>query len=303
MRKGLILILFGIALLSGCVGQPPSTFFKNDVITLEDYSVSSVELYANSITKIDFLVQSYADRDVRNVEVNFFDNPFEIKQIKCEGTEPIDNKKCVFDKIETMGSKSVSVTLQAPPPEKIKSPTTFSIRFLVKYDYTGEKRANIPIVDGVNRIEPKTTYRESSVPYAPIQLNFDPPVGKSKQEGDKLVKVYWGIKDQPFELGMNFKHVGSSTVGDIKPTIIDKGKVYLELDHLEVAPNLRCDFDQEGNQLISKYNVTVPGKLLCTLKPTTFEQMEVTAFVDATFDFTYEFRRTQSFKVLPLEKT
>jgi hypothetical protein len=303
MRKIPILVLFCIVFLSGCVSNQDTqkTFFQNDVIKLEEYSVSAAEMYEGGITKLEFVVQSYADQDVRNVEVNFFDHkPFEILQLKCEDQESTDGK-CFFDKIEFINSKRVSVTFRAPT--SIGSATTVQTRFSVKYDYTGYKRANIPIVDGVNRKEPKTKYKESSVSYSPIQIIFDPPVGKSIQEGDKMVKVYWGVDDQPFELGVNFKHVGSSTVGEIRPTKIQQGKLSIELDHLEVAPDLRCDFEQSGNKLISKDEINVPGKRVCTLKPVfqPGDQMEVTAFVDASFDFTYEFRKTQTFKIYPLK--
>jgi hypothetical protein len=130
-------------------------------------------------------------------------------------------------------------------------------------------------------------------------LEFEAPVGRETVKDSTVVKEYWGVKGRPFELKMNFKHVGS--IANVQPIKIEEGDVKLELIGLKKEKDLPCDFKTKDEKLVSERDVTVPGELVCYLKSTDFIQPELRASVSASFDYTYEFIKAETFNVKPSE--
>jgi len=328
MRK-LILLLVLIVALSGCVNQGGVVLqYKNDIITVEDYSVSSLNPYVGSMTTLDFIIKNNGDKKVEWAEVIFFDRPgFNVNELFCEGTKelkfgsgtacesdsdcPVNTnefcdlsvkkcyKGCLFTDIESLDFRAVSLTLNA------NSPGTYAISYSVKYEYSGFRKADIPVIDGITRKEPIAKFSQSTPTYGPVVMDFEPPVGRQRKEDDKVIKEYWIVGDRPFEVKMNFKHVGSSSVGTIQPVNISKGNVKLDLRRSLIigvhdTTKLPCDFYEENNFLFSKKDVLVPEKLLCNFQSTPLEGPETMATIWAEFSYTYKYIKTENFNVKPL---
>lgn len=207
MRNGwiwLILLIF-IVFLAGCVNQSATSEFKNDVITIEDYHTTRA-LYSESSTSIDFYIKNNNDDKIGNVEVNFFDiNCFEVVNLKCGSGEKADNK-CIFGDIDSGDVRLVSLQLKAMD---VNYKTECPVNFYVKYDHTGTRFFNIPIIDRNVKDTPSLKGGQSSSGYGPILLDIQPLVEKETKIGGETVKQYWGVVDQIFEVDFKFTHVGT----------------------------------------------------------------------------------------------
>ena len=314
-----IVILFGlicIVILSGCTEEMQTVKYSNDVISIEEYYVSNLKPYAGSATTLSFFIQNNGEEPIPRVEVNFFDvYGFEILELKCQGTQPDEEKKiCIFDSSNSYGElephdvRQITLTLKAP---HIKKESKFTLSYYVNYSYSGFKKADIPVIDGETRTKPTGTFSESSATYGPIQLNFQPPVGGVRKEDGKEIKEYWSVQGRPFEVKMSFIYASDLRTKKTRNVVIKSGDVNLTLKGpIERAKNLYCDFcgadDPDcpitsDNNLYSKKAIKIPSTLKCN-----FESLqknlppEVTATLWVEFSYTYEFIKTETFTVKPL---
>lgn len=330
MRKLILpLILIIIVALSGCINQDGTTTnYKNDIITVEDYSISTMNPYVGSMTTIEFSIKNNGDETVKEVEVNFFDRPgFSVDELFCEGIEEfklgsgnscesdsgcpanefcdLSVKKCyngcLFTNIESLDFRTIGLTLKA------KSSGTYTVSYSVDYGYSGFRKADIPIIDGVTRKSPIATFSQSTSTYGPVTLEFEPPVGRETKEGSKVTKEYWIVGDRPFEVKMNFEHVGSSSVGSIQPVVISIGNVKLDLrGSLAIGQSgttkLPCDFSEYGNLLFSDKDLEVPGELTCNFQSASTVELETMATIWAEFNYTYKYIKIETFSIQSLEE-
>lgn len=283
--------------------EPPPPKYKNDIITVEDIYISNLKPYSDSITIMELLIKNNGDMKVSDIEVNFFDTSgFTVEEINCEGENKTDHvDRCNqndFGSIDPLDTRTISLRLKAP---SVTSETPLTISYSIKYSYSGYRKADIPIIDGITRKEPITEFSQSTPTYGPIVLKMEPPVGRERKEDSKIIKEYWIAGNIPFEMEFSLKHVGSSSIGMIKqPINISKGKIALNISDLVVdAP---CyDFKVGVNSdLISTKSVLVPGKLICYFKPAKVPDPEVSATIMAGFDYTYEYIKTETFTIQPL---
>jgi hypothetical protein len=312
----LLLAMVCIVALSGCTEllemmKLPSTSgiieYDDDVITIEYYSVSSLKPYAERPTTIRFFLRSNAQHDVENLVLNFFNiqgfSESE-RELYCDGADEIDdNWKCTYNTFEEGEEKKVWIRLMSPDKEKIAKPTILRVDYNVSYDYFGTREAHIPIVDEMTIVKPRSKFSQTANSYSPIHVSFEPPVGSVRIEDGVEIKEYWGTQNEPFELKMNFKHVGSSSIGTIGNLVIDKGAVTLRTSGLSIFNELPCDFDfvESRDEMVSTKSVKVPGTLSCYFTLTTENPLpEVSETVQAEFDFSYSFVRSQEFEVQPL---
>jgi len=282
-------------------GQPQ---YKNDKITIESYSVSNTEPYEGSTVTIELWIKNNGDREVDDLEVNFFDVPgFDVTAINCDGT--VTNNpteiKCDsddFDTIESMDIRMIVLTLKAP--EEIISSSQFTVSYYIQYKYSGYRIANIPIVDGITRQTPLSTFSQSEATYGPILLEFESRIGRTRIEDGRTIKEYWSRMNEPFEVKMNFKHVGSSSIGTIKPVNITKGNVKLDLNNSLVKRD-PCNFEEKNSYLVSKKDILIPNTLICNfINSSYFKEPESLAVINAEFNYTYEYIKTQTFTVKPM---
>jgi len=308
----LIIIGAGIFLLLPYISkirQPtiptPEIEYKNDIISIEDLYISNSKPYAGSPVIIEFLVQNNGDEKVDWVKVNFYDIPeaedgFKVKKLDCQDTQPQDNK-CIFEgenAIDSLDLRKVSLTLEAPPEEVIVSPLEFIIRYSIEYNYSGYRKATIPIIDAETRLKPLGKFTESKSSYGPIQLDFElVPRGETKIE-TQVVKEYWGVPNQPLEIKFSFNDV----VKKAKSINITKGNVKLNISNLTETEMYPCDFNRTGDTLVSTRDVLVSKeKLLCYfLNSSVILQPEISTMVSAEFIYNYEFKDSQKITVQPI---
>jgi len=300
MEKKVIFILFALIFLSGCTGQGPQITLNNNVITLERYVVGTLNPYSESSTSIEFELQHNGNLAARNVEVSFFDlaaEQFKISNLNCfEGTQK-DDRTCFFSEIKPLDTKKVSIVLIVP---NVTTKIPLTVSYYVKYDYTGFKQGNIPIIDPEKKPNgPKTKYIESASSVGPVQVDFGPPIGSIEQKDDQTITEYWADKGKPFSMTMAFNGI-STSIGKPSPIVIPKNQVKLILDRIAIAPKLQCSFDSSG---AAKEDVKVPSTLVCNFQPTDVSQDEMTGIVALNFDYTYEFTKSVTFNVQPLENT
>lgn len=306
----LLLAMVCIVALSGCTEllemiKLPSTGveeqeYDDNVITIEGYSVTSLKPYPSSITTIRFFLRNNGEDDAENVEVNFFNiQDFPRITLDCEGGS-VEGDRCIYSSIESGDEKRISLTLTTPSGDKITKPTQLRVDYYVSYDYSGLRGANVPIVDGDTVIKPVSKFTQTEHTYGPIHVSFEPPVGDVRIEDDKEIKEYWGILGEPFEMKMNFKHVGSSSIGTLDELVIEEGEVELSAIGLEKMSSLACDFEESGGVMTSTKEVMVPGTLICNFEITNQAQLpEFSVTLWAEFDYTYKFTRSQTFEIQP----
>jgi len=305
MRK-IVLFLVLAVFFSGCISTAPAPRqFKNDGITLESYSVTTVKPFAGSSTSVQFNVQNSIDKRVRNVEISFFDLPgFKILKIDCGGGTKKDDHTCFYDKIEALDFKRFSITLQAPPSDIIKAPTIFPISFSVKYDQTGYKQMDIPIIDDVTLHEPKTPYKESSTSFGPVKVDFESPIGRETKKGKSVIQEHWAVRGSSFQVKFKFSYQGDSSIGDIIPVNISKENIHLEYTNVEIAKELYCNFDGNNGVATANIDIEIPRtssrSLICNFNSANFREAERIATISVSYLYTYQFIRTEKITVIPV---
>lgn len=309
-RKILLLTSVAVIFLSGCIGQEGEgeIQYKDDIITIGEYTVDNINPYERSLTTISFLIQNNGDRlEGVDVDISFNIDPFTVEKLVCdfdEVTAPTDGVyMCELNDIVSLDFRQVAITLRAP---EVEESTSFPISYTIKYHYNGYRKADIPLIDGTTIRRPMGKYSQSEPSYGPIELIFEPPVGSSHKEDSKIIKEYWGILGRPFEVKMNFRHVGSGSVGVVSPTTIHEGDVKLILSpNIERVRELTCHFSGSGEQLISNRNITIPkgkAELTCNFQTIEITPPESLATITAEFEYDYEYTRTESFTVEPVEE-
>lgn len=314
-----------IVLLSGCNGKENGVVeieYKDDIITIENFYISDREPYENAVTMIDFLVKNNGEFPVDRVEIGFDAPGFTINSLVCEGglKEPEDEPNtCVFDKlssmsvIEPLDTRAITIALKVRNIGLLH-PQTYTMTFYVEYDYFGFRKMDIPIIDGKTRTEPLSKYGQSSQTYGPIHLNFEPPVRGEKVEEGRTVKEHWGVRDQPFKVEMEFKHVGKSSIGAITDPKIEEGKVRLDLrGSLERGSvdetDLPCEFCRMGEDdciapkseyMYSNKEIEIPDELSCNFQALGFTGPETTATIWVEYNYTYRYTNSQNFEIQPL---
>jgi hypothetical protein len=297
-----LLLLFVLIFLSGCT-QSSLVSYKNDIITQESLSVFPSNPYAGGVTTIQFLVQNNGDKKVDRVVVDFFDlaaGAFKVDDLKCEDGQKISDAACQFS-IEPQDYKKFILKLRAPSTG-INTKTDFTISYSISYDYSGYRQADIPVIDASMQKPNVLKYRESQPSYGPVQAEFEPPIGMTRQVEGKTVKEYWATKGQAFFARINFKDVAkvSSTSGKAVNMVIPKDQVSIVLKGVNIAEDMQCDFDSSGKP---KKDVRVPDSMYCSFMPNDFEQMEAKVSLGVSFSYTYTYFKSLLVSVLPLEKT
>lgn len=284
--------------LAGCANQQSNPIeYKNDVITIEDYSATRA-IYSGSNTGIDFKIKNNNDDNIGNVEVNFFDvNCFEVVNLMCESGEKIDTK-CIFSDMASLDTRHVSLQLKTKSDVAKQYKTECNVSFSITYDHNGTRYFNIPIIDTNVMDTPSLTGSQSSSGYGPILLDIQPLVEKETEIGGKPVKQYWGAVGQNFEVDFKFTYAGTipiETPGAEKVNLSSENVKLTYPENLEVQEP--CD--------VGKKSIIIPDTdetrdtLICNFKALPGKQPEYLAQIKVDYSYTYKYIVTETFEILP----
>src|SRR3990172_791618 len=83
-----ILLLFVVVFFSGCIelfgGGTTGNYYKNDVITVENYVITDSAPIPGSTTTIKFLLRNNGDKPVPSVIVDFYDLKGLPRAVECK---------------------------------------------------------------------------------------------------------------------------------------------------------------------------------------------------------------------------
>ncbi len=173
------------------------------------------------------------------------------------------------------------------------------VNFYVKYNHTGTRYFNIPIIDTNVMNTPSLKSDQSSSGYGPILLDIQPLVEKEIEIGGKTVKQYWGAVGQNFEVDFKFTYAGTIPIenpGAEKVTLSAEDiKLTYPENYLEIQES--CD--------VGKKSIIIPDTdetrdtLICNFKALPGEQPEYLAQIKVDYSYTYKYIVTESFEVFP----
>jgi len=322
---GLVLVVF----LSGCDEQQTEELpYKNDILTIEEYFVSDRKPYETSIVMIELLLKNNGEESITWAKVGFKAPGFEIDDLSCEGSSGKiegDECYCIFDSshafgeiesLENAGERRVILALKTDDKD-LMHPYPLTVTYTIEYNYSGFRKMDIPIIDGITLTKPLSEYSQSSATYGPILIKFESPERGERIEDGQTIKEYWGVRNTPFNVRMKFTHIGSGSIGEIKDPKIEAGMVKLDLrGSLEIATvdstELPCDFYKKGEYYISNdrkdkpplKEVKIPGELMCNFQSTVFTEdytePETTASIWVEYNYTYSYTNSQEIEVQPL---
>lgn len=296
LSSSLILVLF----LSGCTlpwSQPPLPTYKDDAITIENYAVSSTEPYAGSSVTIQFLVQNNIEDEIENIEVNFFDlSAFSNQSLDCGPNGNPKERSCYFS-LDSLDYRPIKITIKAPPEEVITAPTRFTISFYVKYNMSSKRSVMIPVIDGIIKTEPESSFLISEQKHGPVRVDFDFPIKRVRKEDNREIVERWVVAGEPFETKITFKHTG--TLGNVQPINISNDSIKIELKEIErISP---CDFG-ENNFSLKNIVLLSPSErnlLKCNFNATDTSYPEYLAELSIEYNYTYTFIKRETFTVKP----
>jgi hypothetical protein len=143
--------------------------------------------------------------------------------------------------------------------------------------------------------EPQNKYTISDPSVGPIAVDFEPPVGAETRQGNQVVKEYWGVKGDSFEVRMNFKQAIQTNV----LTNISGSRIKIKLQGLSIDSKSNCDFN---SGLTAKFTVPVgqtQTPLSCFFTATPFSTSETMTVIDVNFAYTFETIKDETFTVTP----
>lgn len=329
MGKGQIGIIILILVVAGAAAyfllpslnilpsSKPITY-KNDIITVNDQSISSTKIYSGGPTKVEFYVTNNGDQTAKNVIVYFSDlHGMSLTKLMCEDENICDsettcetsNKKCSFDDLESRDVMKVSADLEAPT---ISVPTTEVVTYEVTYKYSGYREMSIPIIDGRTITKSPAEYKVSPPTYGPIVVEFEPPVGGTHVENGVTVTESWGVKGSPFQVTMNFQNIGSSSVGKIKKPIevylndkVYSSGVYDTSDTSGTSGFQLSGLIEDGPCIkpnpLKIGGIAEENTIICNLEnEEDFTQAWIMGTIMINYSYEYGFYKTLSFDVQPI---
>jgi len=304
MNEVQALFLIGIIVfLSGCINLSTSpSFYKNDVITVENYVLTDAEPIPGSTTTIKFNIMNNGDRPVPKAFVNFFDTKNLATNVDCKSGIRLSDSSCEYDNIPSLDDRSFAITFKMPTKEDVKGPITLTFNYEIDYNYQGSRRIILPIIDDTKIKEPITKFQTGQPSIGPVTADFDPPVGRTTKQNNQVVKEYWGVKGYSFEISVKFSEVASNVVGNVKPVNLTAGRVNLRLSGMVVDPERRCDFSGTSGTIYSAIDVTIPGSpnnLVCNFRALDFTGREKTVAIDANFAYTIQILRSETITIVP----
>jgi hypothetical protein len=289
-----ILLLLVFVILSGCTST--TTVYRNEVLVQDNYILTRANPFTDSTTSIRFYLKNYGMDTVPSTVVDFFDlKGLEVNNLICQGGSKANEHTCDFSDIESLDSRYVSLTVNTPSSDKIKSQTNFEISYKISFDYSGFRRLIIPVIDDMQETEPQNKYTISDSSVGPIAAEFEPPVGAETKQGDQTIKEYWGVKGDSFEVRMNFKQAVETNV----VTNITGNNIKLKLQGLSIDSKSKCDFT---SGLAAKFPISVgqtQSPLTCYFIATPFDKSETMTVIDANFAYTFETIKTETISVVP----
>ena len=294
------MLIFLAVFVSGCITPfttGPGAFYKNDVITLEDYVITETKPIPGSTTTIKFLIRNNGDKEVPRVRIDFFDTKGIQTEVECKNGNTLSDRECEYNNIESLDERSFAITFKIPDQKDIAGPASFNINYQIEYEYQGSRRITIPVIDFDKIKKPLTKFQTGQPSIGPIAVEFDPPVGSTSRRDSQIVKEYWGTKGEALEVKVNFKQVSSSSVGQVIPTKVEAGKASLKLIGMTVDGKRRCDFEGTSGTISSKFDVTVPASIVCNFRADSFAGQEKTVSIDAQFSYTYQIQRSETITI------
>ncbi len=296
---GLILVLF----LSGCTlpwFKPALPTYKDDAVTIEDYAVSSTEPYAGSSVTIKFLVQNNIEDKIENIEVNFFDlSGFSFQSLDCGPNSKQVDKTCFFS-LDSLDYQPIKITLLAPSKNVITAPISFSVSFYVKYTIKSKRSVMIPVVDGVIKTEPESSFLVSEQKRGPVRVDFDFPIKRVRKEDNREIVERWVVAGEPFETKITFSHTG--TLADVQPINISGDSIRIQLNRITYATPLPCDFNPltgSSTKNIILLSTSERKVLSCNFNAPDTTYPEYLAELSIEYTYAYTFIKKETFTVKP----
>ncbi|MCS7106004.1 MAG: hypothetical protein NZ942_01675 [Candidatus Aenigmarchaeota archaeon] len=296
-RYFLICFLLLFIFLAGCINQPDTIpKYKNDIITVEKTIITNSNPTPGSTTSINILLKNNGDKTLDNVEMRF-DNivGLILSELYCEDGEKIDYS-CVFNKFGSLETRNIKLVLKVPE-QTIRNPF---IEYSISYPYKGQREARIPVVSSPY-VTPKGKFSQSLPSVGPVLLEFEFPPQRTTRIDKQEIKEYWVVANEPFELKIKLKYVGSITGYD--PIIIPKDSLVVDLnDNFQKDTKLYCEFEEYGGAIYPREDVKVPSELICNLKSVKIPEVEIIAPISAEFSYTFRFRRKETLTVKEILK-
>ena len=280
-----------------------STFYKNDVITIENLVGPDAQPVPGTTTSIRFDLRNNGRDPVPKLVVDFFDTQGLTTTVNCAGGKKLSSSSCEFDNVPSLDSRNFAITFQIPGPDEIKGPITLTFNYEISYDYHGSRRIILPIIDTSLESQPVASYQIADPSVGPISADFDPPLGRTVQkDNNQNVQEYWGVKGDSFQIKTKIDMVADTTVGDVQPVVLKAGHVTLSIGSLAVDSQKRCDFKGSGGKISSSFDIVAsgnPNSLVCSFISPSFSGAEKIVSVDANYDYTIQILRSATIQITP----
>ncbi|MEM5883046.1 MAG: hypothetical protein QXQ77_02285 [Candidatus Aenigmatarchaeota archaeon] len=288
---GIILLLLIIVVVIGFLiyqyFKTPSvennqTIYEKDIIVIDEYEVSDSIVYSGSSSILRFRIKNNGKETVEKVKLNFFDlGGFKSFELSCQKAEKKDSE-CIFYSLKAGESRDVEIELF--PPESVSETLETRVSFSVEYDISRKVRATIPIIDKSLLNKPLAKFSSTQFGNGPVTFEF------------KLSETDFGEKGKPFKVEMIVKDVGTY---ENKQTVkIHAGNIVLV--PYKISKTTPCPYFDDSYKSTKELLLNPSDSLYCFFKSEDFEGSELDALLEATYNYTYTFFKTQSFKIKPM---
>lgn len=225
---------FSLASL-GFTGQ--GIVYSNDVIQVTDKLVSDNQPYDGETTSIEFTVKNAGKGpiDGKNgrgpVEVSLEPPTGFTSIMKCG-----DKPSCKFTMDE---GEAVDVTISLTAQKGVTQIIPVDVRYSVKFPYSGEREAHIPIVKDKNSLPKGQSFFVGDSTYGPIQVSVTPPDSRTTPNGGSAIYAVDNPSvTTPVKMQFSVSNVGNGGAGLVRPVFMQGDDLKLVLRNLAIQ---HCD--------------------------------------------------------------
>ena len=291
------LLIFGGSLGLGNIGAGlggfggtalPAQTYSDNVVSVQNKLVSDSTPFNGQQTSIEFTVGNNGQGSVENVEV-VLEPPTGFSSVLTCGKQ----STCKFN-LEEGEEIDVLIKLTADPT--ISQIIASDVKYSVKYPYSGEREAHIPIVKTRSDLPRGQSFFVSSPSIGPVEARIGTPPSRPTINGGSSVYALDGID---FEVKFDISRVGGGLFSSVAPIELNKDQLKITGTNLQIG---FCDkIDEKTGTLKDADGFEIPFSVTCDFRPTASASQVTDGVIKVEFNYDYKLSFSDSFTIHPRE--
>ena len=266
----------------------PTQSFSDNVVSVNNKLISDQTPFDGQQTSIEFSVRNNGQGTVKGVEV-VLEPPTGFTSSMTCGKQT----SCKFDLEE---GDEIDVVIKLIANEGISQIVNSDIKYSVRYPYTGEREAHIPIVKDRRDLPRGQSFFVSDPSIGPIEARIGTPPSRPTINGGSAV---YALDDIDFEIKFDISRIGGGFFSNVAPIELNDNQLKISGTNVDLV---FCDkVDETSGNLKEADGFEIPFSITCDFKPTATEQPVTDGRILIEYSYDYRLSFSDSFTIRPRE--